>query len=120
MTRRAQPEAAIQRAVFDHIRARGARGLFAFHPANGGYRKPVEAARLKGLGVRAGTPDVILIHNGRVYGLEIKVPGGRASAAQLGALAAMERAGAYTCIAEGVDPAIACLEGWGLLVGRRQ
>jgi hypothetical protein len=36
--RRAQPEAAIQRAVFVHLRTRGAPGVFAFHPPNGGYR----------------------------------------------------------------------------------
>jgi hypothetical protein len=37
--RRRSPEATIQRAVFAHLRARGASGLFAFHPANGGYRR---------------------------------------------------------------------------------
>jgi hypothetical protein len=45
--RRAQPEAAIQRAVFQHLRTHAAPRVFAFHPANGGYRKPVEAAILK-------------------------------------------------------------------------
>src|SRR5258708_39355947 len=68
--RRQRPEAAIQRAVFQHLRARGARGVFAFHPANGGYRKPVEAAILKGLGVVAGVPDVFAVHNGRCFALE--------------------------------------------------
>src|SRR5262249_9938599 len=43
-------EEAIQRAVFEHLAVRGVPRLFAFHPANGGYRRPVEAARLKGLG----------------------------------------------------------------------
>ena len=52
--RQQRPEAAIQRAVFQHLRARGAPGVFVFHPANGGYRKPVEAAILKGLGVVTG------------------------------------------------------------------
>ena len=32
----------------------------AFHPANGGYRNPREAARLKGMGVRPGVPDVMI------------------------------------------------------------
>jgi hypothetical protein len=56
---RRRPEDAIQRAVFQHLRARGAPGLFAFHPPNGGYRRPVEAAILKGMGVVAGVPDII-------------------------------------------------------------
>ena len=77
---RCRPEDAIQRAVFQHLRARGAPKVFAFHPANGGYRKPVEAAILKSLGVVAGVPDVIAIHNGRCYALELKAEGDRAYA----------------------------------------
>jgi hypothetical protein len=120
LARRQRPEAEIQRAIFQHLRARAAPGVFAFHPANGGYRKPVEAAIMKGLGVVAGVPDVIAIHEGRCYAVEIKAPGGRATAAQLETLAAMEAAGAYCCIAEGLDRALAVLEAWGLLVGRSQ
>jgi hypothetical protein len=116
--RRARPEAAIQRAVFQHLRARGAPGVFAFHPANGGYRKPVEAAILKGLGVVAGVPDVIAIHHGRVFAMEIKAEGGRATPKQLDVLAALREAGAFTAIAEGLDRALACLTAWGLLRGR--
>jgi hypothetical protein len=118
MTRRAQPEAAIQRAVFAHIRARGAPGVFAFAVPNGGYRRAVEAAILKGMGVVAGVPDVIAIHEGRVYGLELKVEGGRATPKQQEAIAAMEAAGAFTAIAEGLGRALAVLEAWGLLRGR--
>lgn len=110
----------IQKAVFAHIAQRGVPNLFAFHPANGGYRRPIEARILKGQGVRAGVPDVILIHAGRTYGLEIKAEGGRATQKQLDAIAAMEAAGAYCCIVEGLDRALAVLEGWGLLSGRSQ
>ena len=108
----------IQRAVFAHIAQRGVPGLFAFHPANGGYRRPIEAKILQGQGVRAGVPDVILIHAGHTYALEIKTKGGRATQKQLEAIAAMEAAGAYCCVAEGLDRALAVLEGWGLLRGR--
>ena len=117
---RQRPEAAIQRAVFEHLRMRGAPGVFAFHPANGGYRRPVEAAILKSMGVVAGVPDIIAIHEGRVFGLELKAEGGRATPKQQEAIAAMEAAGAFTAIAEGLDRALACLEAWGLLRGRSQ
>jgi hypothetical protein len=117
MTRRRCSEQQIQRALFDHLRARAAADCFYFHPANGGYRKPIEAAIMKGLGVRAGVPDVIAIHKGRVFGLELKAEGGRATPKQLEAIAAMEAAGAYCCIAEGLDRALAVLEQWGLLRG---
>ena len=116
--RRRSPEAQIQPAVFQHLCARGAPGVFAFHPANGGYRKPVEAAVLKGLGVVAGVPDVIAIHNGRVFAMELKAPGGRASDKQLATITALREAGAFACLAEGLDRALAVLERWGLLRGR--
>src|SRR5215472_12283475 len=115
---RRRPEDAIQRAVFQHLRTRAAPGVFAFHPANGGYRKPVEAAIMKGLGVVAGVPDVFAVHNGRCFALELKAEGGRVTDKQLARIAALREAGAFTCIAEGLDRALACLEGWGLLLGR--
>jgi len=115
--RRARPEDEIQRAVFQHLRLRGAPRV-AFHPANGGYRKPAEAAVLKGLGVRPGVPDVIAVHEGRCYSLEVNAPGGRSTQAQLATMAAMQATGAFCCIAEGRDPALAAFKAWGLLRGR--
>src|SRR5947209_18770161 len=100
MTRRTEQQ--IQRAVFQHLRARAAPGVFAFHVPNGGYRKPVEAAIMKGLGVVPGMPDVFAVHNGRCFSLELKAEGGRATDKQLATIAAMEAAGAFTCIAEGL------------------
>jgi len=110
-------EAQIQRAVFQHLRTRGAPGVFAFHPANGGYRKPVEAAILKGLGVVAGVPDLIAIHNGRVFAMEIKAPGGCVSPKQRACIAALEASGVTTAVAYSLDEALATLELWGLLRG---
>lgn len=53
----------MQKALFDWITLATPRIpqlALAFHPANGGYRNPIEARRLKGLGVRAGVPDVMI------------------------------------------------------------
>jgi hypothetical protein len=115
---RHRPEQAIQRAVFQHLRARGAPGMFAFAVPNGGYRRPIEAKILQGLGVVAGTPDIFIVHNGRVFAIELKAEGGRATDKQLACIAALREAGAFTCIAEGLDRALACLEAWGCLKGR--
>ena len=68
MPRRRRPEDAIQRAVFQHIKARGVAGLVAIHVPLGGYRKPVEAKILQGLGVTAGVPDVLLWPRRQVVG----------------------------------------------------
>jgi hypothetical protein len=115
-----RPEDVIQRAVFDHIGARGAPGLVAWHTPNGGKRNAVEAARFEAMGVRPGVSDLVAVHDGRIFALELKAPGGRPTVAQLEFLADMERAGAFTCVAEGLDRALAVLEGWGLLRGAKQ
>ena len=116
VTRRRQPEAADQRAVIQPIAWRARPGAFTFRVPNGGWRSRVEGAILKAIGTVAGVPDLIWIKNGQVYGLELKA-GGRPTEAQLATIAAMEAAGAYCCIAEGLDPALAVLEGWQLLRG---
>lgn len=61
--KRAHPEDDMQRALFQWIdlaTPRIPQLALAFHPANGGKRDPREAARLKGLGVRPGVPDVMI------------------------------------------------------------
>jgi hypothetical protein len=94
--------------------------MFAFHPANGGWRSRIEAAILKGLGVRAGVPDVIVVKDGRTYALELKSPGGRLTAAQNAAHAALRAAGATVVTSYSLDDAISMLEEWGLLLGQTQ
>jgi hypothetical protein len=112
-------EDAIQRAVFEHLRVSGERG-YAFHPANGGWRSPIEAAILKGLGVRAGVPDVIAIKGGQVYALEIKTENSRASDAQLQAIDDIRAAGTHAEICHGLAAAINQLEQWKRLRGQAQ
>lgn len=123
---RQHPEDDIQKAVAEHLRARGEPGLVWWHTPNGmklgGKRNSkgiaIQGARLKGLGARSGVSDIIAVHKGRIYCLELKAPGGTASDNQLKFLADMDKAGAYTCLAEGLDRALAVLEQWGLLRGQ--
>lgn len=114
------PEDQIQRAVFQHLRTRGAPGLVVWHTPNGGKRKPIEAAIFKGLGVRTGVSDIIAVHAGKIFALELKADGGRATESQLEFLADIGRAGAFTAVATGIDQALATLEAWGLLRGAAQ
>src|SRR5262249_49840306 len=123
MARREYPEDQIQRAVCQHLKLRGVPGLVFWHTPNGmklGGKMnakgiAIQGARIKGLGVRAGVSDWILVHEGKIYALELKAPGGRATEAQLEFHADMQRAGAFCCVAEGLDRALAVLEQWGLL-----
>ena len=71
---------------------------------------------MKGLGVRAGVPDLILIAEGRTYGLELKrAKGGRTSDAQRAMIQEIEAAGGVCAVAAGLDAALDQLKAWGLL-----
>lgn len=115
--RQSRPEDAIQRAVVQHLRQRGVPGLIFWHTPNGGKRSPIEGAIFKALGVRAGVSDIIAVHDGKIFALELKAEGGTPTEAQLTFLSDMEKAGAYTGWVVGVDAAICALEDWGLLRG---
>jgi hypothetical protein len=115
---RARPEDLIQRPVFQHAKIRKAPGTFMFHVPNGGKRRPIEAAIMKGLGVTAGVPDIIAIRKGHTFALELKADGGTPTAKQIETMAEMEAAGATVTLAVGLDAAIAQLESWGILIGR--
>jgi hypothetical protein len=116
--RRARPEQQLQRAVFQHLRVRGAPNAFAFHPANGGFRTAAEGAILKGLGVVPGVPDVIIIHEGKIYALELKAAFGQLTEVQGKTIDALRRAGAVAGYVTGLDQALAWLEERQLLIGR--
>ena len=111
-------EDAIHRTVVEHLRTRGVPNMVFFHVPNGGKRSKVEAAILKGFGVRAGVSDLIIIHRGRVYALELKAPNGRPTKEQMQFMSDLNLAGGFGCIAEGLDQAICVLECWGLLRGK--
>jgi hypothetical protein len=92
--------------------------LFAFHPPNGGYRRPIEAKIFQGMGVISGAPDVFLIHGGQTYALELKSDSGRLTASQVLVQDALRAAGAKVETARGLDAALEQLERWNLLRGR--
>jgi hypothetical protein len=121
-------EQEIQRNIFRHFRQRAARGVFAFHPKNGGVHQRGRRAGINtGLGVIPGVPDVIAIKPeliggivliGQVYALELKTDSGKIGPAQTEVLERLEKAGAIVGVAHGLDAALRWLESNGLLVGR--
>jgi hypothetical protein len=118
MTRRAQPEAQLHRALVEHLLLRAKPDVLWLHPANGERRDAITGAKLKRMGVRAGASDLLLWHQGNSFALELKAPGGRLSEAQLEFHARFADAGGHTAVAEGLDRALACLEAWGILKGK--
>jgi len=115
MSRKRNPETALQCTIVQHLQARGMPGLVFFHVPNGGYRTKAEAGILKAMGVRPGVSDLILLHQNKTFALELKAQGGRATEEQMAFLSEADRAGAFTALATGVDAALATLEAWGII-----
>lgn len=113
-----RPEQDMQRAVFQHLAARAAPGVVAWHPPNGGARSKIEGAIFKGIGVKPGVPDVNAVKGGKFYGLELKAKGGTLSLKQIDMQAALREAGAEIGVATSLDEALEWLEERGLLTGR--
>jgi len=77
-----------------------AQGVLWFHPPNGGKRNRIEAAIFKGLGVKAGVPDIVIMEpRGRYHGMlvELKVAGGSLTDNQRAFLTAAAKLG-YKCV----------------------
>lgn len=80
----------------------------AYHVPNGGGRRRIEAAILKGQGVTSGVPDISVdVPAGGLHGLriEMKRVGGKPSEEQLEQIAARRSMGYAAVICEGFDAA---------------
>lgn len=80
-----------------------------FHVPNGGSRNRIEAARLKGQGVKPGVPDICLpVPRGRYHGLYIELKrqrGGKISSLQKIWLTALAGQGYKCLVCFGADEA---------------
>lgn len=91
-------------------------GVVWCHIPNGGSRNKIEAARLKAQGVKPGVPDLMFIHDGHPYFLELKRErGGVVSADQTIMHDDLRKAGATVGIARGLSAAVDLLQEWELV-----
>jgi len=115
-SKRRRPEDAIHRAVVGHLRARGVPNLFWWHtPSGAAFKSTIQGAIMKSLGWRSGIPDLVLLHDGKLYGLELKTVENHPTVEQLACIGAINRCGGFATFARGLDEALKCLETWGLL-----
>ena len=114
MTCRKQPEAQLQRALVEHLRWGARADTWWTHIPTGGRRSPIEAAIFKSLGVRAGSPDLLIIRAGQPLFIELKAPGRKLSPAQVECHAALRRAGAQIETVDNIDAALAFLRRLGV------
>lgn len=108
-------EAAIQRALVKHLRARARPGVWWAHIPNGGKRDARTGAIMKQLGARAGTPDMLFIYDGKVLFLELKTKAGSVSEVQQECICDILRAGANAIVVYGLDEALSVLHRWGII-----
>lgn len=107
-----------QAQVCDWLKARK---VYYFAVPNGGSRSsPIEGARLKRIGAKAGVPDLVIVKpapkhpEARGVALEMKrKKGGRLSDEQAYWLELLTQCGWLTFVAHGADEAIVWLEGLG-------
>ena len=93
----------LQRAVMQFLDwALGARGV-AYAIPNGGKRHAREAARMKGLGVKPGVPDIGICFEGRSLFVELKAPRGVMSDAQKDMTRRLHYAGGVVMLCRSVE-----------------
>jgi hypothetical protein len=84
LTKTFNSEAEMQAAIFQHFwnNYPDTRRLL-FHVPNGGSRNKIEAVRLRAQGVVKGITDLIGLGQNGMFGVELKVPGGKVSDDQI-------------------------------------
>lgn len=115
MTRK-RPEQDLQVAVMQYIRV-VAPEAEAIHIPNGGYRRKHEAAILKGMGVKAGVPDILVMWaSGNAAFIELKSPTRRndVSAAQDRFLERLSLLGIPNAVCCSLDDVAKNLKAWGV------
>jgi hypothetical protein len=112
--RRQQPERVLTGDAIELIGWR-APHVWVTHFPSGGKRSRITGAILKKMGTRAGVPDLLLICEGRIFGIELKNgTRGRLSDAQIATHSAMRRAGAIIGVAGTLGEVNDLLSEWGI------
>lgn len=109
-------EIKIHLMVAEHLERWKYDDVFWWHTPNGEKRDPATAAKLQKMGVRAGIHDIMAIHRGHIFSLELKRSGERPSEPQMMfASQILSLPNSHFAWADNFDSAIWMLEQWGLL-----
>lgn len=109
-----RPEQTLHRQVAQFLDMALPATAFFCHVPNGGKRGKVEAAIFKSLGVKAGTPDLLIVWQGRCFWIELKSATGRLSNVQRGLLNRLRSAGCETAICRSLEHVMEQLDVWGI------
>ena len=107
-------ELSFRESLVRTLRARLTKETAFFAMTGGGARMTGEVAALAGLGVMAGIPDLVLIHRGRAFGLELKARSTSLSDQQRAAQVVLRDAGMRVEVASDVGEALMHLRDMGI------
>lgn len=109
--RKAQPEAAIQRAIIARLKLSG---IVCHHSPNAAKRTVIGGRRIKQDGMITGWPDLTVVGpEGLVAFFEVKAPGGELSPAQAEIGDMLNRMGHTWAVVYSQTDAAAALQSWG-------
>lgn len=83
--------------------------IWTTFPAGWGKLPKGTAGRLHASGLKAGFPDILIFHDGRCIGIELKVPAGRLSAIQQSMFHALANAGVRVYVARSAEDVLVIL-----------
>lgn len=84
--------------------------LWTTFPAGWGKMGKATAGRLHGAGLKAGFPDILVFHNGRAVGIELKTEKGLVSKDQTKMFLQLYEAGVRVYVCRNTDDVIGVLE----------
>lgn len=113
--KRDRPEAALQRAICEHLRLIGTPGMIYFSLPNEGKRSPSAGLELKRMGLRPGAADLCIVINGRAHFMELKSAKGSQSEAQKVFAEDCSLAGCPYAVVKSIDAAKQILSVWGAI-----
>lgn len=108
-----RPEQALQRAVRSYLDAALPDGSW-WSGINNNPRSPTHGAILKGMGCRAGIPDIHITWRSVSHWIELKAARGAVSSSQRREIARLEVAGARVAVCRSVEDVEAALVKWGI------
>jgi hypothetical protein len=83
--------------------------VYTTFPAGWGKLPKATSGRLRGAGLKAGFPDILVFHDHRVVGIELKVKDRKPSAAQQLMFPRLRRCGMQIYVCQSVDDVIRAL-----------
>jgi len=105
----------LHQTIAQYLESRcGGDAWFTTFPSGGGGR--LRGAILRGMGLKAGVPDILFIWKGRAYWVEVKAPKGKLSVSQIECQMDLKQAGCEVATVRSVEDVEDALCRWQIVV----